>query len=184
MSLPSTGLFSDGNLGPYDVNMVSQKAIRHWCSKFGPSYAVGLRRRRAGPGHKWHLDEVLLKIRGKRHWLWRAVDQDGIVLDILIQERRDQAAAERFLRQLAVGPTRQGLMVIFAAYWLYQGSAPVEGQRRADATGDPADRAATGAAGAGPGTSDGWSAGGSRWRGALPQVIAARHSARPDPRSR
>jgi putative transposase len=47
---------------------------------------------------RWHLDEVLLKIAGKRHWLWRAVDQNGIVLDILVQERRDQVAAERFLR--------------------------------------------------------------------------------------
>ncbi len=80
--------------------VVSHEAIRHWCSKFGPTYAAGLQRRRARPGDKWYLDEVLLKIRGKRHWLWRAVDQDGVVLDILVQERRDQAAAERFLGQL------------------------------------------------------------------------------------
>jgi putative transposase len=80
--------------------MVSHEAIRHWCYTFGPRYATDLRRRRARPGDKWYLDEVLLKIRGKRHWLWRAVDQDGIVLDILVQERRDQAAAERFLCQV------------------------------------------------------------------------------------
>jgi putative transposase len=80
--------------------VVSHEAIRQWCAKFGPTYAVGLRQRRARPGDKWHLDEVLLKIGGKRHWLWRAVDQDGIVLDILVQERRDQAAAERFLRRV------------------------------------------------------------------------------------
>ena len=80
--------------------IVSYEAIRHWCCTFGPGYAVDPRRRRAQPGDKWHLDEVLLKIAGKRHWLWRAVDQNGIVLDILVQERRDQVAAERFLRQV------------------------------------------------------------------------------------
>ena len=80
--------------------VVSHEAIRHWCYTFGPRYATDLRRRRAPPGDKWHLDEVLLKIRGKRHWLWRAVDQNGVVLDILVQERRDQAAAERFLRRV------------------------------------------------------------------------------------
>jgi putative transposase len=79
---------------------VSYEAIRHWCSTFGPRYATDLGRRRARPGDKWHLDEVLLKIRGKRHWLWRAVDQSGIVLDILVQDRPDQAAAERFLRRI------------------------------------------------------------------------------------
>lgn len=80
--------------------VVIHEAIRQWCTKFGSAYAVGLRRRRVRPGDKWHLNEVLLKTRGKRHWLWRAVDQDGVVLDILIQERRDQQAAERFLRQV------------------------------------------------------------------------------------
>src|SRR5919205_2238341 len=80
--------------------LVSHEAIRQWCTKFGPTYAAGLRQRRARPGDRWYLDEVLLKIRGKRHWLWRAVDQDGIVLDILVQERRDQASAECFLRQV------------------------------------------------------------------------------------
>ena len=80
--------------------VVSHEAIRQWCSKFGPSYAARLWRRRARPGDKWYLDEVLLKIRGNHHWLWRAVDQDGVVLDILVQQRRDQAAAERFLRQV------------------------------------------------------------------------------------
>jgi putative transposase len=80
--------------------VVRHEAIRHWCTRLGPSYAAGPRRRRARPGDTWHLDELLLKIRGKRHWLWRAVDQDGIVLDILVQERRDQAAAEHFLRHV------------------------------------------------------------------------------------
>jgi transposase-like protein len=54
-------------------------------------------------GDKWHLDEVALKIRGRRHWLWRAVDQHGVILDILVQERRDQVAAERFLRRVLDG---------------------------------------------------------------------------------
>jgi len=57
--------------------IVSYEAIRHWCYTFGPGYAADLRRRRAQPGDKWHLDEVLLKIAGKRHWLWRAVHQNG-----------------------------------------------------------------------------------------------------------
>jgi transposase-like protein len=83
--------------------VVSHEAIRQWCTKFGPTYAAGLRHRRARSGDKWHLDEVLLKIRGKRHWLWRAVDQHGVVLDILVQERRDQVAAERFLRRVLDG---------------------------------------------------------------------------------
>src|SRR5207302_6016709 len=76
---------------------VTYETIRAWCAKFGPSYAVGLRQRRARPSDKWHLDEVQLKIKGKRHWLWRAVDKHGVVLDILVQQRRDQCA-ETFLR--------------------------------------------------------------------------------------
>src|SRR5919206_2502369 len=72
---------------------VSYETIRAWCATFGPGYATGLRRRQARTSDKWHLDEVLLKIEGKRHWLWRAVDKDGVVLDILVQQRRDQQAA-------------------------------------------------------------------------------------------
>jgi putative transposase len=83
--------------------IVSHEAIRQWCTKFGASFAAGLRRRRVRTGDKWHLDEVALKIRGKRHWLWRAVDQHGVVLDILVQERRDQVAAARFLRRVLDG---------------------------------------------------------------------------------
>jgi putative transposase len=83
--------------------IASHETIRAWSSKFGSSYAAGLRRRRARAGDKWHLDEVALKIRGKRHWLWRAVDQHGVVLDILVQERRDQTAAERFLLHVLHG---------------------------------------------------------------------------------
>lgn len=79
---------------------VSYEAIRRWCLKFGPTYAQRLRRRRPRPGDKWHVDEVALRINGQRHWLWRAVDQDGMVLDILVQRRRDQHAAEAFLQRI------------------------------------------------------------------------------------
>jgi putative transposase len=82
---------------------ISHETVRQWCTKFGAEFAAELRRRRVRPGDKWHLDEVLLKINGKRHWLWRAVDQHGVVLDILVQSRRDQQAAERFLRQVVDG---------------------------------------------------------------------------------
>src|SRR5258707_5229000 len=82
--------------------IVSHETIRQWCTKFGATFAAGLRRRRVRAGDKWYLDEVLLKINGKRHWLWRAVDQHGVVLDILVQ-KRDQAAAERFLHRVLDG---------------------------------------------------------------------------------
>jgi putative transposase len=82
---------------------VSYETVRRWCRKFGPTFADGVRRRRPRPGDKWHLDEVQLKINGQRHWLWRAVDQDGVVLDILVQRRRNQEAAETFLRRVVAG---------------------------------------------------------------------------------
>jgi putative transposase len=70
---------------------------------FGQTYANALRRRRARPGDKWHLDEVFIKINGKTHYLWRAVDQHGTVLDILVTSRRDAKAATRFFRKLLTG---------------------------------------------------------------------------------
>ena len=76
--------------------IVSYESIRRWCIKFGASFAGKLRRRRPRPGDKWHLDGVFLRIQGELHHLWRAVDQDGIVLDILVQSRRDGTAAKRF----------------------------------------------------------------------------------------
>ncbi|CAA9255540.1 MAG: hypothetical protein AVDCRST_MAG77-2297 [uncultured Chloroflexi bacterium] len=82
---------------------VSYEAIRLWCRTFGPAFAAGLRRHRRPAAGKWHLDEVQLKIKGRKHWLWRAVDQDGLVLDILVQDRRNQEAAERFLRRVLDG---------------------------------------------------------------------------------
>ena len=79
---------------------VTYETIRHWCRKFGQQYANQLRRRRARTGDKWHLDEVFLKINGKLHSLWRAVDQHGNVLDILVQSRRNKQAAKKFFRKL------------------------------------------------------------------------------------
>jgi putative transposase len=83
--------------------IVSYEAIRKWCRKFGQQYANQLRRRRPRPGDKWHLDEVFLTINKERHYLWRAVDQDGNVLDILVQKRRNKAAARKFFRKLLKG---------------------------------------------------------------------------------
>ncbi len=73
---------------------MSYETVRQWSRKFGQAYANQLRRRRAQPGDKWHCDEVFLKINGQRHYLWRAVDQHGNVLDILVQSRRNKAAAK------------------------------------------------------------------------------------------
>jgi len=83
--------------------VVSHETLRQWCAKFGQTYANALRRRRARPGDKWHLDEVFIKIQGKTHYLWRAVDQHGTVLDILVTSRRDTKAATRFFRKLLTG---------------------------------------------------------------------------------
>ena len=83
--------------------IVSYETIRRWCLKFGASFASSLRRRRPRPGDKWHLDEVFIRIQGELHYLWRAVDQHGIVLDILVQSRRDAGAARRFFRRLLKG---------------------------------------------------------------------------------
>jgi len=83
--------------------IVTYETARQWCRKFGQVYANGLRRRQPRPGDKWHLDEVFILINGKQHYLWRAVDQDGHVLDILIQSRRNTQAAKKFFRKLLKG---------------------------------------------------------------------------------
>jgi putative transposase len=72
--------------------IVSYETIRRWCAKFGQAYANGLCRRRPRPGDKWHLDEVFLRINGELKYVWRAIDRDGNVLDILVRDRRDKAA--------------------------------------------------------------------------------------------
>jgi putative transposase len=82
---------------------VTHESIRQWCRKFGADFARKLRQRRPTPGDTWHLDEVFLKIGGALHYLWRAVDQHGVVLDILVQDRRNATAAKRFFKRLLVG---------------------------------------------------------------------------------
>jgi len=84
---------------------VTYEAIRKWCRTFGQQYANQLRRRRPRPGDKWHVDEMVLTIKGEHHYLWRAVDQDGNVLDLLVQRRRDKQAAKKFFRKLLKGLT-------------------------------------------------------------------------------
>src|ERR671929_1014599 len=80
--------------------LVSHETVRQWARKFGQGFANQIRRRLPCAGDKWHLDEVCLMIGGKKHWLWRAVDQHGVVLDVLVQSRRDKRAATRLLRKL------------------------------------------------------------------------------------
>jgi putative transposase len=83
--------------------ILSHETVRQWCAKFGQTYANALRRRRARLGDKWHVDEVFITISGQRRYLWRAVDQHGNVLDILVTSRRDTTAATRFFRKLLKG---------------------------------------------------------------------------------
>jgi putative transposase len=80
--------------------VVSYETVRRWALKFGPAYARRLRRKTPSRHDIWHLDEVVITIAGKKHWLWRAVDQDGYVLDEVVQSRRDTKAAERLLKRL------------------------------------------------------------------------------------
>ena len=79
---------------------VSYEAIRLWCNKFGSKYAQQLRRKHQGFGDTFFIDEVFVKIQGKQHYLWRAVDQDGEVVDVFLQKRRDGKAAKRFFRRI------------------------------------------------------------------------------------
>jgi putative transposase len=79
---------------------LSYETVRRWVIKFGPAFARNLRRLRPRPSAQWHLDEMAVVIGGKRLWLWRAVDSEGEVLDMLVQPRRDRAAALRLMRKL------------------------------------------------------------------------------------
>jgi putative transposase len=81
-------------------SVVSHETVRQWARKFGQPFANQIRRRLPRVGDKWHLDEVVLKIAAVKHWLWRAVDQTGIVLDVLVQRRSDKQAVKRLLRKL------------------------------------------------------------------------------------
>src|ERR1700692_4847242 len=91
---------------------VSYEAIRLWCQKFGPDYARKLKRRQGRLGDIWHLDEVFIRINGKQQYLWRAVDQDGDVIDILVRPHRNQHAAERFFRRLLRGQGKEPFRII------------------------------------------------------------------------
>jgi len=79
---------------------VSYEAVRLWCNKFGPKYAAKLRKKHQGYGDTFFLDEVFIKINGVQHYLWRAVDQDGEIVDIYLQKRRDGKTAKRFFKRL------------------------------------------------------------------------------------
>jgi putative transposase len=78
---------------------VSREAIRLWCIKFGALFARRLKRKHCGYGDTFYIDEVFVKINGKQHYLWRAVDQEGEVVDVYLQARRDGAAAKRFFKK-------------------------------------------------------------------------------------
>jgi putative transposase len=80
--------------------VVSYESIRLWCNKFGPRYARRLKRRHQGFDDTFYIDEVFVKIDGRQHYLWRAVDQDGDVVDVFLQRRRDSKAAKRFFKRL------------------------------------------------------------------------------------
>ena len=79
---------------------ISYETVRRWVLKFGPAIARRLRQRRPRPSDRWHLDEMVVRIAGKRTYLWRAVDDEGEVLDMLVQRRRDGRAALRLMRKL------------------------------------------------------------------------------------
>ncbi len=89
---------------------VSFETVRRWCLKFGPIYARRMRRKRSRPFSVGHIDEVFRKIAGRHHYLWRAVDDEGEILDVLVRRRRNRAAALKLMRRLqkrlGVAPTR------------------------------------------------------------------------------
>ncbi len=82
---------------------VTYETIRQWCQKFVPAYARKLKKRQGRLGDTWHLDEVFVSIQGEQQYLWRAVDQDGETIDILVQRRRNKQAAVRFFRRILKG---------------------------------------------------------------------------------
>ncbi len=97
--LPRLNIFPDRLLAERGLD-ISYETIRRWVLKFGPLYARNLRRRRPRPSDQWHLDEMVVTIGGRRMYLWRAVDDEGEVLDMLVQRRRNKAAAVKLLRKL------------------------------------------------------------------------------------
>ncbi len=91
---------------------VSYEAIRPWCRKLGPAYARTLRRRQGRLADIWHVDELFVTICGERHYLWRAVDHDGDILDILVTRHRDKRAAKRFFRKVLKHQERPPLQLV------------------------------------------------------------------------
>jgi len=91
---------------------VSYESIRLWCNKFGPEYARRLKKRHQGFGDTFYIDEVFVKIGGKQQYLWRAVDQDGEVIDVFLQARRDGAAATRFFKRLLKNHQRESRKIV------------------------------------------------------------------------
>ena len=91
---------------------VSYESIRLWCNKFGPKYAKRLKKRHQGFGDTFYIDEVFVKIGGKQHYLWRAIDQDGEVVDVFLQARRDGAAAKRFFKRLLKNHQREPRKIV------------------------------------------------------------------------
>ncbi len=92
--------------------VVSYETIRQWCRKFGTEYARKLKRRGERLGDTWFLDELFVTIQGKRQYLWRAIDQDGDVIDVLVQPSRDRRAAERFFRKLLKGQGAEPVLLV------------------------------------------------------------------------
>jgi putative transposase len=86
---------------------VTYETMRNWCQTFGPAYARRLRQRRGRMGDTWYLDELFVTIQGQQQYLWRAVDEDGDAIDLLVQSRRDRRAAARFFRKLLKGQGRE-----------------------------------------------------------------------------
>jgi putative transposase len=91
---------------------ITYETVREWCQKFGSLYAAQRRKKRARIGTKWHLDEVFIKMNGVQHYLWRAVDQNGAVIDILVQPRRDRWAALCFFQKLLLTAERAPRVII------------------------------------------------------------------------
>jgi putative transposase len=91
---------------------ISYETIRQWCQKFGQKYSHQIKKSRGSLGDTWYLDEVFIKINGVQHYLWRAVDQDGDELDILVQKRRDKRAAKPFFKKLLKGQQVKPLKIV------------------------------------------------------------------------
>ncbi len=93
--------------------VVSYETIRSWCNKFGPAYARSIKKRRDSLGDTWYMDEVyIVTVRGERRYLWRAVDQDGDVLDILVQKHKNKQAASQFFTKLMKGQGRSARLIV------------------------------------------------------------------------